>query len=74
MPDGKIDEILRFWFEEIDQRRWFVKDPGFDRELEKRFGELLEQARRQRPEARVKICWWLSMSLKWVAARSRYRS
>ena len=39
------NEILKFWFEDIDQTRWFVKDPDFDLMLEQRFGDLLTQAR-----------------------------
>jgi uncharacterized protein (DUF924 family) len=38
------DDILKFWFEDIEQFRWFKSDPAFDRDLELRFGELLEQA------------------------------
>ncbi len=45
MQDERIDEILRFWFDDIDHSRWFVKDPKFDRELEQRFGELLQRAK-----------------------------
>ncbi len=45
MQEEAIDEILQFWFEDIDHSRWFVKDPDFDRELEQRFGGLLAQAR-----------------------------
>lgn len=44
MQEEAIDEILRFWFDDIDNSRWFVKDPDFDREIERRFGNLLEQA------------------------------
>lgn len=39
------DDVLRFWFEEIDQSRWFKADPDFDRQLEKRFGAVLAKAR-----------------------------
>ncbi len=45
MQEETIDEILQFWFEDIDHSRWFVADPDFDRELERRFGNLLAQAR-----------------------------
>ncbi|NQV85708.1 MAG: DUF924 domain-containing protein [Woeseiaceae bacterium] len=45
MSDELADEILQFWFEEIEHSSWFKKDPEFDRNLEQRFGELLEQAR-----------------------------
>ncbi len=34
------DAVLDFWFSEIDQRQWWVKDPGFDREICERFGVL----------------------------------
>lgn len=44
MHSSESDEILRFWFEDIEHSRWFKKDPDFDRELEQRFGELLEPA------------------------------
>jgi uncharacterized protein (DUF924 family) len=39
------EEILNFWFEEIDHSRWFKKDPEFDRLLAERFGDTLVQAR-----------------------------
>jgi len=45
MQEEAIDEILQYWFEDIDHSQWFVKDPDFDRELEQRFGGLLTQAR-----------------------------
>jgi uncharacterized protein (DUF924 family) len=40
-----IDEILQFWFDDIDQSQWFKKSPDFDRQLELRFGELVVSAR-----------------------------
>ncbi len=46
MADIRSDDVLRFWFEEIEQRRWFKSDPAFDRELETRFGALLARAKR----------------------------
>ena len=45
MNDISVDEILQFWFEDIEHSRWFKSDPGFDRELEQRFGGLLTLAR-----------------------------
>lgn len=45
MHDNEIDEILRFWFEDIDHSRWFKKDVEFDRDLEQRFGKLLIRAK-----------------------------
>jgi uncharacterized protein (DUF924 family) len=29
--------VLRFWFEEIQPRQWFTRDPGFDAMLRERF-------------------------------------
>lgn len=39
------DDILRFWFEDIDTKRWFIQDDAFDAELGERFGHVLEAAR-----------------------------
>lgn len=39
------DDIIRFWFEEIEPKAWFVKDLAFDKVLQTRFGELLTQAK-----------------------------
>jgi len=39
------DEVLRFWFEDIEHSRWFRSDPDFDRDLEQRFGDLLTLAK-----------------------------
>lgn len=30
-------EVLRFWFEELAERDWFVKNPELDHEIERRF-------------------------------------
>lgn len=32
------DEIVKFWFEEIEPAQWWKKDLGFDHEIEARFG------------------------------------
>jgi uncharacterized protein (DUF924 family) len=44
-PDSAIDDVLSFWFEEIEQSRWFKADPQFDKEIEQRFSHLLVPAR-----------------------------
>ncbi len=31
-------DILYFWFNEIDEKKWWVKDPAFDDLLRRRFG------------------------------------
>ncbi len=46
MTDIVADDICRFWFDEIEHSSWFKKNPVFDRDLEDRFGDLLEQAKR----------------------------
>lgn len=38
------EDILRFWFEDIEPARWWAVDPGFDALLRERYGALLEQA------------------------------
>ena len=45
MLENSIDEIVQFWFDDIEHSHWFKKDPDFDRKLERRFGERLTQAR-----------------------------
>jgi uncharacterized protein (DUF924 family) len=55
MADSRIDDILGFWLEpkpvtseELEQRGrlWFGGGPELDRQIKERFGELVEQARR----------------------------
>ncbi len=37
-------EVLKFWFEEIDPKMWWVTDPSFDNEIKDRFTNLVSQA------------------------------
>lgn len=37
-------EVLTFWFEATDPKRWFASDPQFDAQVRERFGPLLRQA------------------------------
>ncbi len=37
-------EVLRFWFEELTPKQWFIKDPELDQAIAQRFGELHAQA------------------------------
>ena len=46
MSDITADEVLKFWFKDIEHKCWFRKDPEFDRDLEDRFGDLLNLARK----------------------------
>lgn len=45
MSEDAANEVLKFWFEDIEHSCWFKKDPEFDRQLEDRFGELLKLAK-----------------------------
>jgi uncharacterized protein (DUF924 family) len=38
------NEIIRFWFEEIQESQWWVKDPDFDRLIFDRYSELHRSA------------------------------
>jgi uncharacterized protein (DUF924 family) len=40
------EEVLTFWFEEVEPAAWWKADPDFDRLIAGRFGGLLEQASR----------------------------
>ena len=37
-------QVLQFWFHDIEPRQWWVVDPAFDAQLRERFLPLLEQA------------------------------
>ena len=39
-------EIIKFWFEEIDEKQWWRKDPLFDRQLGERFAQVHAGAQR----------------------------
>jgi uncharacterized protein (DUF924 family) len=39
-----IDQVLAFWFEEIDPKQWWEVDPAFDDSIRSRFLDLLRQA------------------------------
>ena len=36
--------VIDFWFNEIQPKQWWVKDPDFDELLRQRFGKTLQQA------------------------------
>ena len=53
-------EILKFWFEDIEEKQHWVKDEKFDQLIKERFGQCLEQTRlgehwqwRETPEGRL---------------------
>lgn len=37
-------DVLTFWFEEIEPKMWWVSDPDFDKQVERRFLPLLNKA------------------------------
>ena len=39
-----FQQILSFWFEEIDPSQWWAVDADFDEQIRERFSELLRQA------------------------------
>lgn len=39
--DEDARAVLDFWFEEVDRKLWFLKDPAFDDAIRARFGGLL---------------------------------
>ncbi|MCL2912692.1 DUF924 domain-containing protein [Shewanella corallii] len=40
------ESVLTFWFEEIEQKSWWVKDPAFDQLVAERFGCIIEPAKK----------------------------
>ncbi|HET8711826.1 MAG TPA: DUF924 family protein [Spongiibacteraceae bacterium] len=40
------EQILEFWFNEIDPKKWWIVDPAFDGLLRARFSSVLERAAR----------------------------
>jgi uncharacterized protein (DUF924 family) len=39
-----LEEVLTFWFNEIEPTQWWIHDPAFDALVERRFSGLLQQA------------------------------
>ena len=39
-------EVLQFWFEEIEPRQWWIKDDAFDQMIRERFATIHDQATR----------------------------
>lgn len=39
-----FQEIIHFWFEEIDSKQWWIADVSFDQLIQKRFHKLMLQA------------------------------
>ncbi len=43
---GSHEQVLRFWFEEIEEKLWWSADPAFDALLRERYLDLQQQASR----------------------------
>ena len=41
---NNFEQVLQFWFEEIDPKQYWVKNPAFDQLISERFGGLHRQA------------------------------
>jgi uncharacterized protein (DUF924 family) len=52
-PDGWVDEVLRFWFEETRPKQWFETDAAFDADVQRRFLGLYEAVAAQPDEALI---------------------
>lgn len=39
------DDVLAFWFDELEPKQWWKKDAALDQRIERRFGTLLQAAR-----------------------------
>ncbi len=42
--DVTADEVIHFWFEEIEPKQWWVKDKKFDKEIKTRFHDIYKKA------------------------------
>ena len=38
------DDVINFWFEEIEPKKWWVKDIEFDKEIKTRFHDIYKKA------------------------------
>ncbi len=39
-----LEDVLKFWFRDIEPKQWWISDPAFDAEVGRRFQGLLRQA------------------------------
>src|SRR5690606_28467440 len=44
--DFQYQEVLKFWFEELEPAQWWKKDLAFDAMIKKRFGDYYQAAKR----------------------------
>ncbi|MEX2166832.1 MAG: DUF924 family protein [Methyloceanibacter sp.] len=62
MGADTIDDILRFWFEEIAPKNWFRRDTVVDAAIKARFGEIYEELKAGVPAE------WLAVPEGYLAA------
>jgi uncharacterized protein (DUF924 family) len=62
MNASVIDEIVRFWFEELTPKDWYRKDQALDAEITRRFGGVHDALRSGVPAS------WLATAKGWLAA------
>ena len=44
-----VADVLRFWFEELERKAWFVKDAAIDAQIRDRFAPLMASLPHSRP-------------------------
>ena len=42
--NNDAQQVLQFWFEELQEQQWWVKDPKLDQSIAQRFGDLHQAA------------------------------
>ncbi|MBM3543596.1 MAG: DUF924 domain-containing protein [Alphaproteobacteria bacterium] len=62
MISETIDDVVRFWFEELTPKNWFRRDTIVDAAIKVRFGEIYEQLKEGVPDD------WLSSPEGFLAA------
>lgn len=50
LPDGWVEDVLRFWFEELSQQDWFSSSTRVDDQCRNRFGGLYAALKSDPPE------------------------
>jgi uncharacterized protein (DUF924 family) len=62
MTAAAIDDIVRFWFEQLTPKDWYRKDKALDAEIERRFGAIYAALKAGVPAD------WLTTPKGWLAA------
>lgn len=43
MENKWVDDVLKFWFEELDEKQWFFSTKELDEQIRERFGSLISK-------------------------------